>query len=87
MATVLTLIGVLTVLAILTTQKPVQRARASATATQMEFMRTGLAAIRDSLGLELVVGDERSRHHPPPTPTTSPTRLTRSWSDRLALTK
>ena len=42
MATVLTLIGVLTVLAILTTQKLVQRARASATATQMVFMRTGL---------------------------------------------
>ncbi len=42
MATVLTLIGVLTVLAILTTQKLVQRVRASATATQMVFMRTGL---------------------------------------------
>jgi type II secretory pathway pseudopilin PulG len=42
MATVLTLIGVLTVLAILTTQKLIQRARASATATQMVFMRTGL---------------------------------------------
>jgi hypothetical protein len=42
MATVLTLIGILTVLAILTTQKLIQRARASATATQMVFMRTGL---------------------------------------------
>jgi type II secretory pathway pseudopilin PulG len=39
---VLTLIGVLTVLAIVTTQKLVQRARASATATQMVFLRTGL---------------------------------------------
>jgi hypothetical protein len=42
MATVLTLMGVLTVLAILTTQKLIQGARASATATQMVFMRTGL---------------------------------------------
>lgn len=42
MATVLTLIGILTVLAILTTQKLIQRARASATATQLVFMRTGL---------------------------------------------
>jgi prepilin-type N-terminal cleavage/methylation domain-containing protein len=42
MAVVLTLIGVLTVLAILTTQKLFQRARASATATQLVFMRTGL---------------------------------------------
>ena len=42
MAVVLTLLGVLTVLVILTTQRLIQRARASATATQMVFMRTAL---------------------------------------------
>jgi hypothetical protein len=42
MAIGLTLIGVLTVLAILATQKLIQRTRASATATQLMFIRTGL---------------------------------------------
>lgn len=42
MAIVLTLMGALVVLAILATQKLIQRARASATATQMVFIRTGL---------------------------------------------
>jgi len=42
MAIVLALMGTLTVLTILATQKLLQRARASATATQMVFIRTGL---------------------------------------------
>jgi prepilin-type N-terminal cleavage/methylation domain-containing protein len=48
MATVLTLIGVLTVLAIVTTRTLIQRARAQATATQMVFMRTGLLNLATS---------------------------------------
>jgi hypothetical protein len=48
MATVLTLIGVLTVLAILVSHKAIQRARANATATQMLFMRTGLLNLATS---------------------------------------
>lgn len=48
MATVLTLIGLLTVLAILTTRTLIQRARAQATATQMVFMRTGLLNLATS---------------------------------------
>jgi hypothetical protein len=56
MATVLTLIGVLTVLAIVATQKLIQRARASATATQMVFLRTGLLNLATSCeGLPLPV--------------------------------
>jgi type II secretory pathway pseudopilin PulG len=59
MATVLTLIGVLIVLAILTTQKLVQRARASATATQMVFMRTGLLNLATNCeGLPLTAQSE-----------------------------
>lgn len=42
MAIVLTLVGVLTVLAIVTTQKLFQRVRATATATQLVYIRTGL---------------------------------------------
>jgi type II secretory pathway pseudopilin PulG len=42
MAIVLTLMGALVVLAILATQTLIQRARASATAAQMAFIRTGL---------------------------------------------
>lgn len=42
MAIVLTLMGALVVLTILATQKLIQRARASATAAQMAFIRTGL---------------------------------------------
>jgi hypothetical protein len=48
MATVLTLIGLLSVLAILTTRTLIQRARAQATATQMVFMRTGLLNLATS---------------------------------------
>ena len=56
MATVLTLIGILTVLATLTTQKLIQRARANATATQLVFMRTGLLNLATNCeGLPLTV--------------------------------
>ena len=48
MAIVLTLIGILAVLAILSTQTLVQRARAQATATQLVFMRTGLLSLAAS---------------------------------------
>jgi type II secretory pathway pseudopilin PulG len=68
MATVLTLIGVLTVLAIQTTQKLVQRARASATVTQMVFMRTGLLNLAtncEGLPLTAQSGGDPGLTYPP----------------------
>lgn len=67
-AVVLTLIGVLLTLAILATQRFIQRAKASATATQMAFVRNGLltfAASCEGLPTATPSGGDPGLSYPP----------------------
>ncbi len=68
MAVVLTLIGVLLTLAILAAQRFIQRAKASATATQMAFVKDGLlsfAASCEGLPLSSTSGGDPGLAYPP----------------------
>lgn len=67
-AVVLTLIGILVVLSILAAQRFIQRARASATATQMAFIRNGLmsfAASCEGFPLSVESGGDPGLAYPP----------------------